>query len=72
MDNVISQDRKHANNEVCTCIFRLPYKDLPAAACVDGDVGSVVGVVLVVSEGGEGVGVPTGEKDSRDHHQTYL
>ena len=72
MDNVISQDRKHANNEVCTCIFRLPYKDLPAAGCVDGDVGPVVGVVLVVSEGGEGVGVPTGEKDSRDHHQTYL
>ena len=65
MDNVISQDRKHANNEVCTCVFHLPYKDLLAAAggCVD-EVGSVVGVVLVVSEGGEGVGVPTGEKGS--------
>ena len=49
---------------MCTCIFHLPYKDLPAAASVDSDVGPVVGVVLVVSEGGGGVGVPTGEKDS--------
>ena len=64
MDNVISQDRKHANNEVCTCIFRLPYKDLPATEGDEDDVEPVVGVVLVVSEGGGGVGVPTGEKDS--------
>ena len=72
MGNVLSQDRKHANNEVCTCMFRLPYKDL-LARC-GGDVLPVFGVVLVVSEGVEVVGVPTGEEGggSRDHHQTYL